>query len=1093
MKTSFRIACIATLACVLLPWALDLAPNANAQTLPGYGGQQAIGGGGIYEPGAFVPAQADFQLARPGRVWLSTNIADEGLGFSGSYATIGAKTRLFEDALDGRWLIEGRGHVSTESGGFFGNLGIERVFSIEAAGADVSLSGWIDYDDDQQGSFAHTFFAWGVSGAIKTRRWDILGSGYFPEGSTNFTQGDPSGVDCFLNHSIVLQAGIDSALQGFDVTLRTRPKALRFLNGSSDFGGYGYESDVVEYFGGGRGRVNLQLLAGLSMSAELNYDERFDATGSLNFTWTWGASQGRGSEYAGLARDLERTARNDHIVRFNREVVLAIDPDTGRPYNVFHVDNTADANFEDGTVETPFTRLELAEAASGEGDIIFVREGDGSTRGLDTGINLQNDQLLLGDGVAHVIPVQNGQNFLLCNDLNGVRPTITGQNNGSAVSLANNNVVRGFEIDGAAAAGGLSFGISGFGTTANPITNGIIEDTNITGAILHGVHVDKLAGDWNFARNDIQENGFDGILLEHANDPTSIFNFEDNIVSNNGRDGIHLREYDAQQIVFQDNETDSNNRNGVFLENFKNQSGNGLDLTFLNHQAMNNLGNGIEVNGGDGAIMFLNSQITANIGSGIRLVDWTNNDPADQTFIGIIDGGTSNIMGNGAGDAGIDILQRIGQQTVTIMDSTINGNGIGIRGRSEQDGNLTVNVIDNLAINGNLSDGLRFVSVDGGRASVLVDQERAIPGQLPILGNTASGINFIVGSDFGGATSTIEAIVRNANINMNGTGVTGIVNQDGFLNLLVEDSTTSNNGTGSFFNLNTNANGLVNTIVFDNVTAIDNFGSGLVANTFGGTFTDLVVRSSVFTNTVLEMTGGINADGISITANGNAATGNPQIDNRTRVMLEGLTVNQFTQAGIDIVGNGDANILAYVEGNTITGNGIGTLPPMGPQLPFFDGLQITANGASRIDTRINNNIITGNFELGVDLTANNSGTINAIMSGNNSAFNDVGEDPTNDPMIDNSMFDFNAINNNNTLNSSICLSMSSNFFGFGTGIINAPPNTPGRFILELDGLTNGPGVAGANTQTAPFGSTCEALVSASEAAFSADGFPSPNP
>ena len=1091
MKTSFRIACIAALACVL--WALDLAPNANAQTLPGFGGQQALGGGGIYEPGAFTPAQADFQLARPGRVWVSTNIADEGLGFSGTYATIGAKTRLFEDALDGRWLIEGRGHVSTESGGFFGNLGIERVFSIDAAGADVSLSGWIDYDDDQQGSFAHSFFAWGVSGAIKTRRWDILGSGYFPEGSTTFTQGDPNGVDCFLNHGIVLQAGIDSALQGFDVTLRTRPKALRFLNGSIDFGGYGYESDVVEYFGGGRGRLNIQLLAGLSMSAELNYDERFDATGSLNFTWTWGASQGRGSEYAGLARDLERTSRNDHIVRFNQEVVLAIDPDTGRPYNVFHVDNTADVNFEEGTVELPFTTLAQAEAASGEGDIIFVREGDGTTRGLDTGINLQDDQLLLGDGVAHVIPVQNGQNFLLCNDLNGVRPNITGQDNGSAISLANNNVVRGFEIDGAAASGGLSFGISGFGTTENPITNGIIEDTDISGAILHGVFVDKLAGDWNFARNDIQDNGFDGILLEHANDPTSIFNFEENIVSNNGRDGIHLREYDAQQIVFQDNETDGNNRNGVFLEGFKNQSGNGLDLTFLNHQAINNLGNGIEINGGDGAIMFLNSQITGNIGSGILVVDWTNNDPTDQTFIGTINGGTSNILGNGAGDAGIDILQRVGPQTVTITDSTVNGNGIGIRGRSELTGNLNVNVVDNLSVSNNLGDGLQFVAVDGGFLSVLVDQERAVPAQLPITGNTASGINFIVGSEFGGATSTIEAIVRNSNIDFNGTGVTGIVNQDGFLNLLVEDSTASNNLVGFNFNLNTNANGLVNTIVLDNITATDNAFEGLITDTFGGTFTDLVVRNSAFTNTLMEVTGGINSNGISITANGNAAAGNPQIDNRTRVLLEGLTVDMFTLAGIDIVGNGDANILAIIEGNTITNNGIGFLPPLGPELPFFDGLQLTSNGASRIDTRINNNIITGNFEQAVDLTANDSGTINAVMSGNNLAFNDVGEDMGNG-VPDSNIADFNAFNNNDTLNSTICLSMSSNFFGFGVGIANALPNAPSRFILELDGLTNGfgPG-AGANTQSSPFGSTCEALVAAQEAAFSADGFPSPDP
>ena len=61
-------------------------------------------------------------LPMPGRVWAETNIGD-GLGYEGSYFTLGGKTHLADDFLDGRWLLETQGHVS-ENGGFFGNLGL---------------------------------------------------------------------------------------------------------------------------------------------------------------------------------------------------------------------------------------------------------------------------------------------------------------------------------------------------------------------------------------------------------------------------------------------------------------------------------------------------------------------------------------------------------------------------------------------------------------------------------------------------------------------------------------------------------------------------------------------------------------------------------------------------------------------------------------------------------------------------------------------------------------------------------------------------------------------------------------------------------
>ena len=96
-----------------------------------------------------------------------------------------------------------------------------------------------------------------------------------------------------------------------------------------------------------------------------------------------------------LCETSDETPRNDHIVRFNQEVIYAIDPDTGRPYNVVHVDNTASGT-ETGDFESPFNTLAEAEAASIEDDIIFVNDGDGSTTGYDTGFVIERWPVAFG-------------------------------------------------------------------------------------------------------------------------------------------------------------------------------------------------------------------------------------------------------------------------------------------------------------------------------------------------------------------------------------------------------------------------------------------------------------------------------------------------------------------------------------------------------------------------------------------------------------------------------------------------------------------------------------------------------------------------
>ena len=1131
MKSSSSIFGLALAVLIFLPWA-----NAQSPFVGGFNG-----GGQLFEPATARAVQGSIaqSIGFPGSVWFSANYADQGLGFRGSYLTGGLKTRLFEDALDGRWLFEARGHIS-EEGGFFGNFGLERVFSVRPANADVSLGVWFDYDDDQDAfAFADTLQSWGVSGKIKTRHWDLLANGYFPIGTSDTTQGT-AGIPFFEN-SLVLVPGFDSGLEGFDVTIRTRPAKLAFANGSFDFGGYGYNSDLVEFFGGGRIRMNLQLRQGMILTGELNYDDRFNTTGILGVTLLYGGNP-RGHEYSPLGNDLERTARNDHIVRFNQDVVLAFDPDTGAAYNVIHVNNTAGAG-GNGTFETPFDNLAAAQAASGPDDIIFVDRGDGTVTGHTTGIALQDGQQFLASGVSHQIPIDNGPGFgdfvVVEVGLSEGRPVITGENNGSAIELANRNTVRGFEIDGTQAPGGLSNGIFGSAFTTN--TDGIIEDVQIRGALLNGISITNFAGDWTFSRNDIQENGFSGIsLIDHC-DATSVLNFDSNIVSNNiGGNGIEIINYDAAEINFTNNITDGNGMAGVLLQGFKGNDAVGSQITFDNHTARENIGAGISVVDGVGNLTVMNSVLgteiedddlamgvfpapTGNTGAGLNIVDF-------QTFgddrVLIAD---NDINGNGSGiGAGINLELNEGFTRALITGNQIDLNGIGIRGFADTATPnatlLDVDIIDNVSIGnlplvggfvfgtGNALQGVRFITTGQALGDVLIDQNG---GNLQVLGNGFNGLDFLAEEE-----SSLQALVRNVTVASSGaSGVFGQTTEDGQLSLLVEDSVigrdvnnpdllapliTVGNANGFTFAFDNEEGGQVNTVVIRNVQVSDNFFNGFTLTTAPGTFTDVAIIDTNFTNPFLgpARTDGLfdgvnpigNPDagfgiGISVTAVGDGdQIMNPQIDNRTRFFLQSSTVDRFTLEGLDIVALGDANVFADVIGNTITNNGDGFDGGGQPDTPFFNGIDLDTAGMAQLNINISGNLINGNAEAGIDFTTGGMSSINGSVVGNNLLGNDITED-AGTPAIEANGFDVEALNN---VGSNLALAFSNNALDLSTLVNNG---AIGDFILELDGFSNGIIFANpfpANITQADFGTVVEPANEAASAAFMLEGFP-PSP
>jgi len=1075
MKTRLSLICIA------ITMFLSVG-SVNAQHFGRFGNGNGIGG----QQSAFQAVRGDLlRPGLPGRLWFEASFADEGLGYNGSYLTLGGKTRLFQDSLDGRWLIEGNAHQSIEdNGGFFSNLGIERVFSIKPANADISIGVFWDHDSDDQQFFSEGFNQIGLSGAIRTPYFDVVGNGYFPVGTDAYTLGDPSGAQNFVRNNIALQAGIESALEGFDVTLRTRPKQLAFANGYVDFGGYHYDSDLVDSFAGGRLRVGIQLINSLSLAAEVNQDERFDTTGALSVSWTFGnRSSGYGSEYAGLARDLEKFARNDHIVRFSQDLIVAVNPLTGQPFNVVHANNTQ-LGIGDGSFESPFATLAEAEAASQINGIIFVNVGDGTDLGYQNGVTLQaGQQLLSGGGIQFV---QEAGGTLATVTQGGTAATISNVGGNEVVRLADNNIIGGINID----ATGSNFGVFG----AN-VSGGTFNGTSVSGASIDGVGIENVRGDWTFTGNTFANNMRDGVFINGAVGSDAVFTFNNNIVDTNVFDGIHLANYEAGTIILNGNQTDSQGRHGVFLENALDPNGDGTNIFITDHMADLNGGNGVFIDSGAGSILVTGGTFSNSSAAGLAIRNWRTDMEGDAIVFADTDTGvaplfTGNVMG---------LLLRVENgltSTVNIDTGTFDGNTQGIVAEADGVGTvLNLNVGGTATANNNAQEAIVSSVDNGATLNSVIEGTAAAP--LAFNGNSAEGgaaLNFLLDGGDPNNRSTINTVIRNVNVNSVGGSALAI---DGFgesvINLLAEDSLLLSSGTAVAIDLDNNINGEINQTYFDNVDIRGNF--GVVGNSQAGTLWDLSITNSLVRSDNLISD---NSPAFIPGPGDFAQTFGPEFflpfTDATGTNGIFITAND----GITLVTNGDAQMLAILRANQILRNGPGLnddgatddgvpgIPTaVSPDEGFFhDGLEVVANGSSTISLEIINNNFLNNFNRSFNLTTNGTATINAFADGNRFT-GDIGvdENPPSAVSID---FIIGEIGLSN-FGGNIRLDLASNRFNSVPVVIDA--GSPNIF-LGLDSLTNDvfpADVLGAPFTVSAFGLS-EMLIEDEETGFGAAGF-----
>ncbi|MFM8634050.1 MAG: hypothetical protein ACKOEX_04440, partial [Planctomycetia bacterium] len=253
-----------------------------------------------------------------------------------------------------------------------------------------------------------------------------------------------------------------------------------------------------------------------------NNDSYFDSTGFVRLTYRMGGSRRRN-----VPDQMEQPMmRNEHIVRAHQTPQVAINPSTGTPWRVIHVNNAAPAGGT-GTFEAPVNTLAAGDAAATQAwDIVYVNRGVGAydTQSPNPGplettfsFNAPN-QYLVGNGSAFYLPTACCGNINLATDMSGLLPVLTNPTGPSVLidgavapgAIVANLTIRESRI-GIEATGNLSSGIARPGlapfnspTGASVVSNVSIERSAPTGAgNTTGVSIDNATGAMNFVNTKI--------------------------------------------------------------------------------------------------------------------------------------------------------------------------------------------------------------------------------------------------------------------------------------------------------------------------------------------------------------------------------------------------------------------------------------------------------------------------------------------------------------------------------------------------------------------------------------------------------------
>lgn len=831
----------------------------------------------------------------------------------------------------------------TIEGTFGGNVGAGYRYYAPRLDRIFGASLWYDADGTRDVYFQQI----GLSLESYGRWLDFRTNFYLPVGNT--TQQSSSSVVAGTaqyvgeNLSYAQMNTYLAAMRGLDMELGVQlPGSFAREHGIHLYGGwYYYDDDQGDHILGGSARVAANILYGLDASVQVTDDNYFNARALVGVTWTFGPlHRSNLSQDNTKGRIGERVVRNYTVLAIQENQVetglFAVDPATGKPYVIAHVDSNA-APGGNGSVNSPFQTLAAAEAGAVGANVIFVHagsvfHGDAST------VVLNNNQMLFGDGAGeqHFLAVPGLGSILMPHGPTSGALPVLDSSTGTAITLANNVQVAGFTITNS----------QGASIVGNGVGNVLIKDVTVNNSGSDGVQIVNATGNTYFSNVSINNSAGNGLFV---NGGTSYLQYigeisgsqgHDLLVENVGVGGL----VDMTQATFP-----GSGSQGILLQNVSGQ------VNFNNLLVANTAGPGLEINGGAGNFQFGGTTIVSGAGGTSVLLQGVAPLAAVQNAAGTVEQvqNTQVVFNNlsiaNRHDAGLVINNMTAPVTVNGTTTVTNEGGTSPTALNIENssGNMTfkgtVNVTNTTidpgvsltnntgtttfnTINVNSTNGTAFYANNGG--ALVINSAQKVGA-----GGTITAVN--------GTAVDIESTTMNVNLfTVNSSGATvglKLVNSPGSFAVFGNSDETAGSGgviegaqTGILLQ-NVGNVGLVSMILNGNGVGISSTNTNYLAvtnftiensSTYGidslDTKTLMVTNSSFSANgaaNIRAQVDSVNSYAYSVVGSNLASASGDNIDIQTLSAGAGATVNVIAS------GNNIQNTLSGAAGININWNG----------------------------------------------------------------------------------------------------------------------------------------------------------------------------
>ena len=674
----------------------------------------------------------------------------------------------------------------------------------------LGVNAFFDYDNTSGSTFRQVGFGAEWLGAM----YDLRGNAYFPTGQSAVQTSlvNVDGTQQFVGHLLTVNRlhTFNNALHGFDGEIGVPiPGAVPQRHDVRVFGGgYWYESDLIQSFGGWKTRIEANVIPSVSLQLEVTHDQQFKTNVVFGGSWSYGGfKQSPGTPKSQYDRMTTPVIRNYNIIvgtAYQTDIGAVVDdPNTNKPYFFEFVDSNSKAPFfngviGNGTYENPYQVFSNAQAAilkdtpaptgSDLRGIIFVKGGsvfDSKVNLADNGpVALQENVRVLGGSasVEHLVNT-NALNSnstlgygLLLPQGTGAKPefdnTPVNPVTNASITLASYSEFSGFNVNQP-----VGIGLYGSGITGSTQYS-TVRQTNVTGAGLNSVILNSTAGRILFQGDAITSSGLTDastFLVSNTQSNGQVYFTQDLLTASaNPTPGTVTNNVTGTNLI------------STTLEVTKTQANSLVDFT--NSTVSDQGGNGVQIHDNNGNIALGNATLTNDVGTALGIIN--NN--------GIFSSNGTVTISNSGSDA--IVIQNLGLNGSAVFPGAGNPFDVNILKRSNGRG---IYLFDNLGsvsfttgVNIQSPASVNFPAIDYQHNGILVTDP--ITGVSTPTGGNASFNNITING--GGRGILIGPLVATNPPNYGTFTVSGTTSITGTSDVAIEivnDSSTVQFGTGT--------------------------------------------------------------------------------------------------------------------------------------------------------------------------------------------------------------------------------------------------------------------------------------------------------